>query len=118
MQEQVFTQTNSEQWINMEQFPGTELLPLAEPVPDGSIHLLRMKAGTEIPIHIHPCDEYVYVLSGIIETGGKTCSQGEFWFTPAHTRQGLHKAITDVQLMTIRLGKMGVFESSHESRSC
>ena len=115
MREQTFTQTNSGQWLNMEQFPGTKLLPLAEPVSEGSIHLLRMKAGTEIPIHTHPCDEYVYVLSGIIETGGKTCSQGTFWFTPAHTRQGFHKAITDVEIITIRLGKMGVFESSNES---
>ena len=112
MQEQTFTETNSKQWLNMEQFPGSQLLPLAEPVSEGSIHLLRMKAGTEIPIHTHPCDEYVYVLSGIIETGGKKCSQGMFWFTPAQTKQGCHKAITDVEIMTIRLGKMGVFESS------
>ena len=93
----------------MEQFPGTQLLPLAEPVCEGSIHLLRMKAGTTIPIHTHPCDEYVYVLSGTIETGGKTCSQGTFWITPAFTRQGFHQAITDVEIMTVRLGKMGVF---------
>ena len=110
MQEQTFIQTNSEQWLSMEQFPGTQLLPLAKPVPEGSIHLLRMKAGTEIPIHTHPCDEYVYVLRGILETGGKTCSRGTFWFTPAHTQQGFHIAITDVEIMTIRLGKMGAFE--------
>ena len=70
-----------------------------------------MKAGTEIPFHTHPCVEYVYVLSGIIETGGKTCSQGTFWTTPDRTRQGIHKAITDVEIITIRLGAMGVFES-------
>ncbi|MDF5719917.1 MAG: hypothetical protein PUP91_05405 [Rhizonema sp. PD37] len=32
------------------------------------------------------------------------------WFTPAHTQNGLHKAITKVELLTIRLGAMGVFE--------
>ena len=113
MQEQSFTETSSAQWINMEKFPGTRLLALAQPVSEGSIHLLKMKAGTEIPPHTHPCDEYVYVLSGIIKTGEKTCDQGTFWFTPAHTRQGSHQAITDVEIMTIRLGKMGVFESSN-----
>ena len=115
MQKQAFTQTNSGQWLKMQQFPGAELLPLAQPVPEGSIHLLKMKAGTQIPIHVHPCDEYVYVLSGTIETGGKVCSQGTFWLTPAHTKQGVHKAITDVEIITIRLGGMGTFEFSKKS---
>jgi hypothetical protein len=57
------------------------------------------------------CDEYVYVLSGTIETGGKICDGGTFWFTPANRKQGTHKAITDVEIMTIRLGKMGEFET-------
>ena len=115
MQEQAFIQIDSEQWTDLEQFPGTQLLPLAQPVSEGSIHLLRMKAGTEIPFHTHPCNEYVYVLKGTIETGGKTCNPGTFWVTPADTRQGIHKAITDVEIMTIRLGKMGIFESDSMS---
>ncbi len=114
MLEQTFIQTSSEQWLNLEQFPGTQYLPLAEPVSQGSIHLLKMEAGTTIPIHTHPCDEYVYVLSGIVETGGKTCSQGTFWITPAQTQQGAHKAITDAEIITIRLGKIGVFESNSD----
>ena len=112
MSGQAFIQTSSGQWLSMDQFPGTQFLSLAEPVPEGSIHLLKLKAGTTIPVHTHPCDEYVYVLSGIVETGGVTCSQGTFWITPAHTQQGTHKAITDVEIITIRLGKMGVFESA------
>jgi quercetin dioxygenase-like cupin family protein len=114
MLEQTFIQTSSEQWLNLEQFPGTQYLPLAEPVSQGSIHLLKMKAGTTIPIHTHPCDEYVYVLSGVVETGGTTCVEGMFWFTPAQTQQGAHKAITDAEIITIRLGKMGVFESNSD----
>jgi anti-sigma factor ChrR (cupin superfamily) len=110
MAEQAFMQTHSGQWLNLPQFPGTELLTLAEPVPGGSIHLLKMKAGTTIPIHTHPCDEYVYILRGTIETGGVRCSQGTFWFTPLNTQQGSHKAITDVEIITIRLGAMGAFE--------
>jgi quercetin dioxygenase-like cupin family protein len=111
MPEQTFLQTSSEQWLELVQFPGTQFLLLAEPVPQGSIHLLKLKAGTTIPIHTHTCDEYVYVLSGVLESGGITCSQGTFWTTPAHTQQGIHKAITDTEIITIRLGAMGVFES-------
>ncbi|MGB3639931.1 MAG: cupin domain-containing protein [Rivularia sp. (in: cyanobacteria)] len=110
MTEQNFIDTNSQQWEKLPSFPGTEILPLAQPVPQGSIHKLRMSAGTVIPIHSHPCDEYVYVLEGTIETGGKECQAGTFWFTPANTKNGSHKAITDVEIITIRLGEMGVFE--------
>lgn len=110
MAEQTFIDTSTEQWLKLEQFPGTEFLPLAEPVPQGSIHRLRMSAGSVIPVHVHPCDEYVYVLKGTIETDGRECHKGTFWFTPANAKNGSHKAITDVELMTIRLGSMGVFE--------
>ena len=103
--------TNTQSWQNIEQFPGTQFLPLAEPVQDGSIHRLKMKAGTIIPFHTHPGDEYVYVLAGEIETAGKKYQAGTFWITTANTRQGEHKAITNVELLTIRLGKMGEFES-------
>lgn len=107
---QTFIETDVEQWLELEQLPGTQLLPLAEPVPQGSIHRLRMVAGTVIPVHFHPCDEYVYVLDGIVETGGQECKKGTFWFVPANTKNGSHQAITDVELLTIRLGSMGVFE--------
>lgn len=59
---------------------------------------------------IHPCDEYVYVLNGTMETRGQECQPGTFWFTPANTKNGPHKAITDVEIITVRLGPMGVFE--------
>jgi anti-sigma factor ChrR (cupin superfamily) len=110
MTEQTFIETDQGQWLELEQFPGTKLLPLAEPVPQGSIHRLRMVVGTVIPVHFHPCDEYVYVLDGIIQTGGRECLKGTFWFVAANTRNGPHKAITDVEIITIRLGAMGVFE--------
>jgi quercetin dioxygenase-like cupin family protein len=110
MKEQIFIDTNTQSWKELEQFPGTQLLPLAEPVLQGSIHLLRMAAGTVIPVHIHPCDEYVYVLKGTIQTDEKECQAGTFWFTPANTKNGSHRAITDVEILTIRLGAMGVFD--------
>jgi quercetin dioxygenase-like cupin family protein len=111
MFKQKFTDTNTQSWQNLAQFPGTQIMPLAEPVPQGSIHKLRMKQGTVIPVHYHPCDEYVYVLEGIIETDAKECKSGTFWFTPANTKNGSHKAITDAELLTIRLGAMGEFET-------
>ncbi len=110
MTKQTFIDTETLQWLDMQQFPGTQILPLAEPVPQGSIHRLRMSAGTIIPFHQHPCNEYVYVLQGTIETGGRECKPGIFWFTPANAKNGPHKAITDVEIITIRLGELGVFE--------
>jgi quercetin dioxygenase-like cupin family protein len=107
---QIFIDTNTESWHDLEFLPGTQILPLAEPVPQGSIHRLQMAAGTVIPVHIHPCDEYVYVLEGTIQTGEKECQAGTFWFTPANTKNGPHKAITNVEIFTIRLGKMGNLE--------
>ena len=111
MSEQKSIDTNTQSWHQLEQFSGTHILPLAEPVPEGSIHRLRMNQGTVIPAHYHPGDEYVYVLEGIIETDGRECQAGTFWFTPANTKNGSHRAITNVELLTIRLGAMGVFET-------
>jgi hypothetical protein len=108
---QTFIDTNNQAWLKMEQLPGVEILALAEPVSGGSIHKLRMKAGTIIPVHQHPCDEYVYVLSGVIKTGDRECCAGTFWFTPANTQNGRHQAITEVEIVTIRLGGMGIFET-------
>ncbi|MEM7552553.1 MAG: DUF4437 domain-containing protein [Cyanobacteria bacterium P01_A01_bin.84] len=110
MNKQIFIDTNTAPWQKIEQLPGTEILPLCEPVSEGSIHRLKIAAGSIIPVHIHPCDEYVYVLNGNIETDGHECKQGTFWFTPAGIKNGPHRAITDVEIMTVRLGKMGVFE--------
>jgi quercetin dioxygenase-like cupin family protein len=78
-------------------------------VKDGSIHRARMVRGTVIPVHTHPADEYVMVLSGTVETGGRRCAAGTFWITPAGTKQGPHVAVTDAELLTVRLGAMGSF---------
>jgi hypothetical protein len=49
------------------------------------------------------------VLSGTVETGGRRCEAGTFWITPAGTHQGPHVAMSDVELLTVRLGAMGAF---------
>ncbi len=109
LQSQSFTVPHDERWSEL--MPGVSLLPLAEPVPGGSIHRARMVKGTVIPVHTHPASEYVQVVSGAIETGGRLCTAGTFWETPGNVRQGPHIAVEDVELLTIRLGPMGVFEN-------
>jgi quercetin dioxygenase-like cupin family protein len=106
---QTFKEPGAEGWMRIEGLPGVEVMPLAEPVKDGSIHRARLAHGTVIPVHTHPADEFVLVLSGTIETGGRRCAAGTFWSTPAGTRQGPHVAVTDVELLTVRLGAMGPF---------
>jgi hypothetical protein len=106
---QIITDPKAGTWLRVDTLPGVELMPLAQPVPDGSIHRARLAAGTIIPIHTHPADEFVLVLSGTVETGGRRCEPGTFWTTPNGTRQGPHVAITDVELLTVRLGPMGSF---------
>ena len=107
--QQTFVSTEPGGWLKVDFLPGVQLMPLAEPVPEGSIHRARLSAGTAIPVHTHPADEYVFVLSGTLETGARRCEPGAFWVTPAGTRQGPHVAVTDVDLLTLRLGPMGLF---------
>ncbi len=107
MPTQQFADPASVAWIEFA--PGVQLRVLAQPVPNGSIHRAKLTAGTTIPVHIHPADEFVQVLSGTIVTGGRRCEAGTFWITPSGTRQGPHVAESDVELLTIRLGPMGRF---------
>jgi anti-sigma factor ChrR (cupin superfamily) len=106
---QSFVDREATGWITLDSLAGVELLPLAQPVPEGSVHRARLATGTVIPVHTHPADEYVYVISGTVETGGRRCEAGTFWITPSGSRQGPHVAITDVELLTVRLGAMGTF---------
>jgi anti-sigma factor ChrR (cupin superfamily) len=107
---QTFQDISSQEYADLPAFPGTSWSVLAEPVPQGSIHRLKMKQGTIIPVHTHSADEYVFVVSGTIKTGDRICDAGCFWSTSQETRQGPHEALTDVELITIRLGAMGEFE--------
>lgn len=107
---QIFKDASDQTFSAIDGLRGSSWAPLAEPVASGSIHRLKMIAGSKIPPHTHPADEYVVLLSGELVAGGRKCSAGCFWFTPANTRQGPHEALTDVELVTIRLGAMGDFE--------
>lgn len=107
---QVFKESTEQQFSDLTIFPGASWSVLAEPVPEGSIHRLKLKKGTIIPPHTHPSDEFVYIISGTAKTGNRVCEKGTFWQTPAGVRQGPHEAITDVELITVRLGAMGEFD--------
>jgi anti-sigma factor ChrR (cupin superfamily) len=109
---QSFIDFKDQAFNDLDIFPGASWTILAEPVDQGSIHRLKMKEGSLIPPHVHPVDEYVYVLSGIIKTADRVCEKGTFWKTPAEVRQGPHEAITDVEIITIRLGPMGEFDQT------
>jgi len=109
---QTFKEFADQQFTDIDFLPGSSISVLAEPAPDGSIHRLKMRAGTKIPRHTHPADEFVYVLSGTLKTAGRECRVGTFWKTPKDIEQGPHEAITDVEIMTIRLGAMGTFDKS------
>jgi anti-sigma factor ChrR (cupin superfamily) len=111
---QTFQDLTAQEYVDLELFPGASWCVLAKPVSQGSIHRLKMKKGTVIPVHTHPADEYVFVVSGTIKTGDRICEAGCFWTTTKETRQGPHEAITDVELITIRLGAMGEFELKKE----
>jgi quercetin dioxygenase-like cupin family protein len=112
MKKQTFIDPEAATWLKIDILPGVEISPLAEPVANGSIHRAHLTAGTTIPVHTHPADEFVLVLSGTVETGGRRCEAGTFWNTPAGTRQGPHVAITEATLLTVRLGAMGTFGES------
>lgn len=109
---QTFQDLSIQEFAELAAFPGTSWVVLAELVSQGSIHRLKMKQGTIIPPHTHPADEYVFVVTGSIKTGDRVCEPGCFWMTLKGTRQCPHVALTDVELITIRLGAMGEFESA------
>lgn len=108
---QIFDDASTSNWQPFGELQGVSFVALAEPVTNGSIHRARLSQGTIIPPHSHPADEYVLVVSGVLETAGRRCETGTFWTTPAFTRQGPHEAMTDVEILTIRLGDLGDFET-------
>nr|EES53791.1 MAG: conserved hypothetical protein [Leptospirillum ferrodiazotrophum] len=108
---QTFDDAATTEWRAFDGLTGVTFVPLAEPIPEGSIHRARLTKGTVIPPPTHPADEYVLVVSGVLETGGRRCEAGTFWTTPSNVRQGPHVAITDTEILTIRLGPLGSFEA-------
>lgn len=107
---QNFISPQQQTFQDIDFLPGSSWSVLATPFNNGSIHRLKMKAGSTIPPHEHPSDEYVFVLSGKFKTGDTICETGTFIKTEAGTKQGSHEAITDVELLTIRMGALGTFD--------
>jgi quercetin dioxygenase-like cupin family protein len=67
---QQFKDVKDQPFMPIDFLSGSSWSPLAEPVPSGSIHRLAMQAGSRIPPHTHPADEFVVLLSGELITGG------------------------------------------------
>lgn len=87
------------------------LLPLAQPVKEGSIHRARLSRGAVIPVHTHPADEYVMVLNGAVETGGRRCETGTFWITTCRYSARSASAVTDAELLIVVLARWGLSAS-------
>jgi quercetin dioxygenase-like cupin family protein len=104
---QEFRLAREAEWQQVEGWSGTEVLPLADLFPSGHIHRSRLRRGTRIPPHVHPqAIEYMLVLGGVVETTGeRRCETGDFWITPAGVEHGPHVAITDVEFVTISVGR-------------
>jgi len=51
---QTFIDRDANGWTTIDFLPGVTLLPLAQPVKDGSIHRARLSSGTVIPISHTP----------------------------------------------------------------
>ena len=59
MPAQTFIQTSSEQWLNMDRFPGTQFLPLAEPVAEGSIQAKNAQRAKFVHLASRSLNDYV-----------------------------------------------------------
>jgi quercetin dioxygenase-like cupin family protein len=106
---QTFRLADEARWEPVEDWPGTEVLPLADVAPEGHIHRSRLQRSTRIPAHLHPgAVEHMLVLEGVVETtGGRRCERGDFWTTPPGVGHGPHLAVTDVEFITISIGAEG-----------
>ena len=113
---QTFIDRDANGWTMIDFLPGVTLLPLAEPVREGSIHRARLSRGAVIPVHTHPADECVMVLtrwSVMVPSkpaggGAKRAHSGS---QPAGTRQGPHTAVTDAELLIVVLARWGLSAS-------
>lgn len=80
-------------------FEGVELTPLNLKDGRGSF-LLRFKAGSVCPMHIHPGGEEIYVVSGKGRLNEMPIGAGDYIQTPPGESHALH-AETDVLIHVI-----------------
>jgi len=64
---QIFPDFDQQLFTDSGVFPGAGWSVLSEPVPEGAIHCLRITKGIVIPLHTHPTDEFVYIVSATME---------------------------------------------------
>lgn len=98
----------------LKDFEEVRVTHLTDLFAGGSLDKISMKAGALISPHTHVCDESAYVISGRLQSGEdeqqKVYEQGSIVFTPGAVKQGPHLALTDVELLTMRVGPIGLFD--------
>jgi len=98
----------------LREFEEVTVTHLAELFAGGSLDKISMKAGALISAHTHVLDESAYIISGTLQSGEddkqKIYEAGSIVFTPGASRQGPHLALTDVEILIMREGPIGIFE--------
>ncbi len=98
----------------LREFEEVTVTHLTDLFAGGALDKISMKAGALISAHTHILDESAYIISGTLQSGEddkqKIYEAGSIVFTPGAVRQGPHLALTDVELLIMRQGPIGVFE--------
>ena len=74
--------------VPLSQFPGVSQTPLSPAFGGGSLHHLFMRAGSRLGPVTNVMDEYLVVLNGSLESGGKILERGAVFHNPGAVRQG------------------------------
>lgn len=100
--------------LPLRDFEEVTVTHLAELFAGGSLDKISMKAGALISAHTHILDESAYIISGTLQCGDddrqKIYEAGSIVFTPGGVKQGPHLALSDVELLIMREGPIGIFE--------
>jgi hypothetical protein len=93
--------------VPLTDYPRVSMAPLTPAFGGGSMHHLFMRTGAVIGPLTNVMDEYLIVLNGKVKSGDKTLQKGAILHCPGAVRQGPHEALTDAEVLAIRLGPPG-----------
>jgi RimJ/RimL family protein N-acetyltransferase len=93
--------------VPLRDFPRVSLAPLTPAFAGGSVHNLFMREGAQLGPLTNVLDEYLIVHNGELKSGDDTLERGSVLHCPGGVRQGPHIALTDAEVLVIRLGPPG-----------
>jgi RimJ/RimL family protein N-acetyltransferase len=93
--------------VPLSEYPRVSMAPLTPAFAGGSVQHFFMRSGAKIGPLTNVLDEYLIVLQGSLKSGDKTLEKGAVLHCPGAVRQGPHEALTEVDLLSIRLGPPG-----------